>query len=553
MALEKRRIALVGLTLLFGAVACQAPPQVPTAAPLPPTVAPAPTETPASGALPATETPVRALPDRLEVRIEGPEALAENPFDIRVDVTFTGPSGQEVTVPAFYDGDGDGGQEGDVWKARLLPDEPGDWSYRSSSALPTLNGQGGVVVAEPGGACPPYEPGGLPDFACTGDLRYLGERYLGFSRGGYWLKGGVDDPEDFLAPAQTAGFEDKFQALDYLAAQGVNSIYVMLNNVGGDGRNVWPWLGSTEAEAMANADRYDVAKLRQWDAIFSYAQARGIVLHLVLEDDSGWTGFDREKYYREMVARFSHYRGLYWNLAEEYNENYRPAEVLDYAALLRSLDPYDRPITVHHAGDTSRWEPFLGAEDIDLTSFQTDKAPQNQATVRWLSRLGEAGKVVPVSFDETGKLAPRDRRLARHIVWSVYLGGGNIELHLSPFEAYQPFEPLLADLRWARAFVEALPFCRMAPRNDLLLQGEGYVLARPGEVMAVYLPRGGPANLDLRGFEGRVRVSWYEPSSGEMAGGSSVTPGPEAALEPPWAGEAVLRLTGEAVEMERCQ
>ncbi len=499
------------------------------------------------------DTPTRALPARLEVLLEGPESLESNPFQMRVDVTFTSPTGREVTVPAFYAGDGEGGQEGNLWKARLPPDEAGVWSYRSSSEHPVLDGQVGEVVAEPGGACKPYEPGGLPDFACLGDLRYVGERYLAFSRGTYWLKGGVDDPEDFLAPEQNAGFEDKFEALDYLAAQGVNAIYVMLNNVGGDGRNVWPWFGASEAEAMANTDRYDVARLRQWDAVFSYAQAKGIVLHLVLEDDSGWTGFDREGYYREMVARFSHYRGMYWNLAEEYNENYRPAEVLEHAALLRGLDPYDRPITVHHAGDTSRWAPFLGAAAIDMTSFQTDKGPQNRTAVQWLSRVGEAGKVVPISFDETGKLSPQDRDLARHIVWSVYLGGGNIELHLSPFEAYPPFEPLLADLQRARTFLERLPFCRMAPRNDLLLEGDGYVLARPGAVMVVYLPEGRPAHLDLRGFEGTVSVTWYDPATGEMARGSSVSAGPEVVVDPPWAGEAVLQLMTEAIEVGRCR
>ena len=102
-----------------------------------------------------------------------------------------------------------------------------------------------------------------------------------FSDGTYWLKGGADDPEDFLAPNVNAGFANKFLAVDFLASLGVNSQYMMLSNIGGDGNNVWPWVGSTPGVAQGNHQRFDVSKLAEWEELFNYLQNKGIILHLV--------------------------------------------------------------------------------------------------------------------------------------------------------------------------------------------------------------------------------------------------------------------------------
>jgi hypothetical protein len=83
----------------------------------------------------------------------------------------------------------------------------------------------------------------------------------------------------------------------------VNSFYIMTHNVGGDDKDVWPWLGKTQREAMSNGGRdarFDAAKLDEWRELFEYMQGKGVVPYLVLEDDSAWKGFDRGRYYREI-------------------------------------------------------------------------------------------------------------------------------------------------------------------------------------------------------------------------------------------------------------
>jgi hypothetical protein len=471
-----------------------------------------------------------------------------NPFEIAVDVTFAGPQGQQYLVPAFYDGDGAGGLDGNVWKVRFAPEASGTWSFSSSSAQALLDNITGSFNVTENANCTTYVAGSLPDFNCEGRLIGNGEHYLQFASGVYWLKGGADDPEDFLAPPVTVGFSSKTEAIDFLASQHVNSMYLLLHNVGGDGQNVWPWVGQTPASAMSNHKHFDVAKLAQWEAIFSYLQEKGITLHLVLEDDSGWTGFDRDLYYRQMVARFAHHNGVIWNLSEEFNENYTANQVKQFAQQLGDLDPYDHPITVHNAGGLAVWQPLVGDDRFDITSFQTESTHQNAAAATWFSAVEASGHTIAVSFDETGQLGSNERDLARKILWSVYLGGGNFELHTSPLVDYLDFSAHFGDMQRARTFVEHLPFWRMQPLNQLLAAGNGYVFGEPAGITAVYLPAGGTITLNLPGTSGPLAVQWYDPKQGDYIAAGNVQGGGLPPLMSPIAGDVALLLTPTAFE-----
>lgn len=73
----------------------------------------------------------------ITVNFRGPAASETdndpNPFlDYRLQVSFTGPSGQQYNVPGFFDGDGHGGGTGNVWRARFSPDEAGRWAFEAS-------------------------------------------------------------------------------------------------------------------------------------------------------------------------------------------------------------------------------------------------------------------------------------------------------------------------------------------------------------------------------------------------------------------------------------
>ena len=118
-------------------------------------------------------------------------------------------------------------------------------------------------------------------------------------------------------------------------------------------------------------------------------------------------------------------------------------------------------------------------------------------------------RVPMIGFDE-----PRPE-LVRSGWWAALLGGGVYEVLVKP-----PFDQPMqaADRTWielggTRAFLETLPFWKMAPRPDLVVEGKALMLAAPGVAYALYLPEGGSVAVALA--EGTdYQAAWWDPSQG---------------------------------------
>ncbi len=323
-----------------------------------------------------------------------------NPFrDYRLEVTFSR-AGRAWRVPGYFAADGNAAEssasEGRVWRVHFVPDTPGEWAWQASfRAGPDVvlsdDPQAGRPAAFDGAsgtfAVGPSDKSGR-DHRGKGTLRYVGQHYLQFAGSGeFFIKGGADSPENFLAYADfdgtyRAGQKDKLRpgeanptglhryephvgdfrsgdptwrggrgkgiigALNYLAAQGMNSVYLLTMNVGGDGNDVWPWIDPD------HRDRFDCSKLDQWEIVFSHMDRQGIMLHVIIQEqendqllDGGELGPLRKLYYRELVARFAHHLAVVWNLGEE-NTNTHQQRVA-FSRYFGELDPYDHPVVVH--------------------------------------------------------------------------------------------------------------------------------------------------------------------------------------------------------------
>lgn len=459
----------------------------------------------------------------IELTFHGPDSAGRgepNPFMIDFDVDFTGPSGQVYRVPGFYDGDGGGGLDGDIWKVRFSADEEGVWSHRSRSEEESLNGHEGRfdVTSVPADARSFWAWGRLeasqnPDGPA---------RYLKFRDGPWWLKAGCDDPENFLGNYENYGtLAQRVAAVDYLAERGINSLYIMTHNIDGDDRDVWPWLGETPREAKSNAAgsvRFDPAKLEEWRLLFEHMQTVGVVPYLVLEDDSAWTGYDHDRYDREIIARFGYLPALLLNIGEENNENYRLQQGLALAQRLAELDPYDHPRGIHNVNEPN--DAYIDASEVDFTSIQTGSpgsrnglehaVEHNRITLDWLERSRERGRrALMINFDEGRP------ELDRRAWWSAYLAGGVWEAHVpEPYDRpYSHWETTWKELGGARAFMETLPFHDMQPHNELVTDGQAFCLARPGDIYALHLPTGGSMRVNLE--VGRdYDCAWWNPANG---------------------------------------
>jgi len=540
--------------------------------------------------------------EAVSIAFHGPAADAAddnpNPFlDYRLQVIFVGPKGKHYTVPGFFDGDGKGARAGNIWRVLFSPDEIGRWSFQASfrkgaQVAVSLDANAGEPVAVDGCegsfvVAPQRKD--APGYLKWGRLEHVGKFYLKFRDGGYWIKGGTDEPEDFLGyvgftntPKATHRYENHAQdwrpgdpdwdggkgkaiigALNYLSSQHMNNLYFLPMNIGGDGRNVWPYLGPIDPKGSTDNDNlhFDLTKLRQWEIVLDHAQRRSIFLHFVLNEaehgnknelDETALGVERKLYYRELIARFGHHVALQWNLCEEYNLDLKlsPDLIKSYAEYIHAVDPYGHPITVHHAGKLPKaWSEFLGFRLFPVTSFQWR---DTSIVEYWRQASRDAGFPQVVSMDEffpdTASVTNAGRH-RREYTWPIYLSGGQLEYILADLiktDDFRKYEPVWKYTWYARKFLEEnLPFWEMEPMDNLLTGATEYhgqnnrvtgqVFARPGEIYAIYVPVGDNTGvLDLSKAPGKFVQRWYNPRTGAFAPASKVIAGGKpVALGPP--------------------
>lgn len=525
----------------------------------------------------------------------GPEAdeanETPNPFlDYRLQVYFLSPDGRVYDVPGYFAGDGQGNGRGNVWRARFSPDEVGLWrycvSFRAGEGVAVEQGPDVGVPLPPDMAAGEFaveerDPEAL-GFLKWGRLEYVGQHYLKFRDGAYWIKGGTNSPENFLG---YAGFDNTFDqggaiadflhayaphiadwregdpnfqsaerdydgrgvigALNYLSEQHVNSIYFLPMNLGGDGQETYPFI-SPDGTPYANT-HYDISKLHQWDIVLDHAQRVGVALHIVLNEneeanrhwlDGGDLQTERKLFYREMAARFSYLLALKWDISEE--NLFSPEQVDAFAETLRTYDWAGHPIAVHNPMDWyGQYEVMLGDDRLPVMAVHYDAGEGGQIVEQWRQLSSDAGRPWVVDMDENGPagvgLSPDNAgQLRKSTLYAIYFSGGNIEWYAGYYglppggdvnlEDFRTREAMWRYMWYARRFMEEnLPFWEMVPADDLLSGestafGGGQVFVYGDEVYAIYLPSAIPSGV-LRATEGRdYWLRWYDPRTGEFVG-----------------------------------
>lgn len=515
---------------------------------------------------------------------------APNPFlDYRLNVTFTGPSGQSYVVPGYFDGDGNGGGTGNVWRTKFTPDAPGTWSYKTSfrtgnSVAVDLNPSAGSATSfdnNNGSFNVGSRDANAPGFLKWGRLEYVGKHYLKFRDGGYYIKSGENEPEDFMsyygfddAPGSPRSYtahakdwqngdpdwgggkgKNIIGAINYLATQGVNEMFTILMSIGGrtGGRYVSPFAGNLNLAGSSNNDNkhYDVGRLREWDIVFSHMQAKGMNMQLVLgrseaanknELDNATLGVERKLYYRELSARFSYHNAITWNINEEYDWDLKisPTMIKSWAGYLDAVDPYDHPITILNA-DTpqSSFGPFYGDARFSTTAVQRYERTGNNGgdTEAMLVATQKAGMPLPINMDElraaTGSNADAQRK---EITWPHYLSGAaGVAWYTEGVvkEDFRTVGSIYSQTAIARRFMEKLPVQDMSPM-DPLLTGEtndgkisgGQVFGQKGKVYVIYYPNAtATGSLNLSGDSATFTQQWFNPRTGQYAGSSKTVSG----------------------------
>ncbi|WP_299437832.1 carbohydrate-binding protein [uncultured Aquimarina sp.] len=355
----------------------------------------------------------------------------------------------------------------------------------------------------------------------------------------------------------------------YLSDKGVNAFSFLTLSLHGDDENVFPHLlkvpistynGYNDGQQWnqgVHKDRFDVSKLAQWEKIFEYADKKGMYLHFKTMEtendnimDNNNFGRQRKLYYRELIARFGHHLALNWNLTEE--TTIPDNVVKSTASYIKQQDPYDHNIVIHtYPGQQDqRYNPLLG-NNSELTgaSIQTDKSKVHNDIKRWLEKSKNAGKKWVVANDEQGNAQigvdqdGKDDKLVRHqVLWGTLMAGGaGVEYYYGystgqtdlTAQNHRSRDGKYSDASRALLFFNSYlqdNLTTMVSSDGVTSDNNDYVLAKAGEVYAIYRPNGGSTGLSLPSGNGEYNVQWYNPRGGNgltnavTLGGNLVAP-----------------------------
>lgn len=446
-------------------------------------------------------------------------SVTGNPFDVALSAEFTGPSGARLTVPGFYDGDGN-------WKVRFSPTETGEWSMVTSSPVAALNGQKATLTCVPNRH--PNIHGRLEvDPAHPYHFVYQdGTRYFLLGYEADWLWGAEPlDPERKLMRT----------LINQMANRGFNHVLVNMfayDTSWSPGRahkwdfgpsEIFPWEGTNE---KPDHSRLNPKFFQIYDGMMDALQDKGIVAHIMLKvynKKVNWPAKhsdDERKYFRYVVSRYQGYSNVVWDFAKEsYNEKDEQLQsaLMDY---VRSLDAYKR-LTTAHDDDLYTWTPSLN-RNLD---FRTDQQHSDWGEMIAFDRAIRAYPVVNSEFGyERGVDKMPTYRIEHdwqeqlHRGWLVYMAGGYgvYYYHNTAWDVFkpEPEPPGMKPFQLIATTFSALPYWRMEPANHLAaggpclaLRGETYLFYVKGTQLA--------ANLSELEGAGALNAEWMNTWTGE--------------------------------------
>ena len=480
------------------------------------------------------------------------DAKPDNPFSILFSAAVTGPAGRGLTIPGFFDGDG-------TWKIRVSAAEPGNWTLVTHSTLAALDNQRltFTCVANPS----PNVHGGL-----RVDPKH--PRHFVFEDGSRFFLMGYECDWLWALDMGSADLKTIDPFLDKLSANGFN--YVILNAYAHDtdwrkGKTadddfgppaMFAWEGSND---KPDHTRFNPAYWRHYDRVIDALYRRGMVAHIMIKvynkmvNGPANGSADDDMYFRWLIARYSAYPNIHWDLSKEANNEKDLSYKIGRLNFIRQNDPYHRPLTVHD--DRKTYDD--GAYN-DLLDYRSDQQHSKWHETELAHRRQREWPVVNVELGyEHGPMGPSDKtynvvqppeEVCRR-AWEVCMAGGYSTYYYTytAWDVIRPQDspPGYAYFKNLRDFFETTAYWRLEPADDLTTAG--YCLAEPGREYIVFLNKPRPFTLKLRKLESPLKAEWYHPFTAKRLDAGLMS-GDAVELAPPegWGDAPVVLHVGSA-------
>lgn len=445
--------------------------------------------------------------------------LPKNPFDTYLlSLEITDPKGNKFTIDGFFDGDGKGGQDGKIWKARICPYETGMWTWKTvtgdkfDNALAGLKGQ----------------------FTCveSGDLGGIvaDKQYFRLQNGGYiYLQGNFLDFSHGLRTTHvymsetTTDIQREAIIRRQIDFHNVNKINIYIANKGDyKGKSVTPWVGN----ALKNdKSTMDLSRWKKYDRFVRYFKDNGLLAEIwFFADDSGFGKLpqeDKNRLFRYAMARTSAFSNTLYVIALEWAEGWSKSDVSISGEYIQEHNPWRRLLSVHNI-TPKKFSSFFSLRNIAPRKFLKLLLfiPKNShwafSGEKWASFIAtqpgnssrEVNKLaikirrkeqIPHIGEEFGVLRINSDKRLRSKMWANFCGGASGAGTGSDIRAFMNF------LEQSK-----IPFNIMVSANKLVQRGgtNRFCLAEEGHHYIVYSQEG---KFDLSVQGQNLKGFWFNP------------------------------------------
>ena len=276
-----------------------------------------------------------------EIVLGGP--ATGNPFiDVRLSAEFT-LGKRTLKVPGFYDGDG-------IYRIRFMPDEVGDWRYRTHSNVAELDGKAGGFAATPAAS------------DRHGPVRVRDQFHFAHADGAAFFPFGTTCYAWTHQPLATQA-----ETLATLARTRFNKIRMgvfpkhYLFNENDPLHDIY----ERRPDGSLDFDRPNVTAFRHFETQVGKLRDLGIEADIIIfhpYDRWGYCTMSEEQdfaYLRYLVARLAAYSNVWWSLANEYDFllDTKPIERWDrFFQLIGENDPYRHLRSIHNGEETMNYD-----------------------------------------------------------------------------------------------------------------------------------------------------------------------------------------------------
>jgi len=375
-----------------------------------------------------------------------------NPFERAIAAAFTG-SGEQLTVPGFYDGDG-------RYMVRFMPAHEGEYRFRIPLPEGELGGSFTVLPAREG---------------VHGPVQVYRQYHFAYADGTPYRPVGTTCYVWHLQ-----GDEIFENTLRQLAASPFNKIRFCVFPKHYDYNHnepfAYPFVQAEKKPGEAYAwdfTRFDPAYFRHLEKAILRLGELGIEADIIMLHPYDRWGFSRmdirqmQRYFRYLISRIGAYRNVWWSLANEYD--LMPLMVTDHwealGQVIGQCDPYGRLTSIHNCfGFYDHTRPWithccLQRQDLYRTTELVDTWREQYGKPVIVDELGYEGNIQHGWGNLTGE--EETRRFWEASIRGGYAGHG---------ETYWSEDEILwwshgnrlkgtspARLQFLRTFLESLP------------------------------------------------------------------------------------------------